>query len=98
MSSDIIMDYTMVADMKAACAKVREELETAISEVSSIADTLEGGGLIGAGGTSFSNALRGSLQNKISVLRDQIQEVEDGLQAAMIDMQTADNTAKQDIQ
>ncbi len=89
--ADIIkMDYGQMEEMAQAFAQGAQQLESTISEMNSIAQTLENGGLIGDAGDAFTDGIRSTLIPAIQRLMDKFTELQGDVMGAMQDMQEAD--------
>jgi WXG100 family type VII secretion target len=96
--SDIIkMDYALMEEMGQTFLQAVEQLQDTMQEMQSIANTLEGGALLGQGGAAFTDALRGKLSPAISRLIDKCQELSGDVQGAMQDMKEADEASRNEF-
>jgi WXG100 family type VII secretion target len=93
--ADIIkMNYEQMEDMARSLGQASQDLESMVSAVGSIADMLEGGGLIGAAGDAFSDACRNPLTRALQTLQAKMSELQGDINGAMQDMQSADSETK----
>jgi WXG100 family type VII secretion target len=69
-------------------------LQETNSRMEKIASTLEGGALLGQGGTAFVEAIRDSLNPAIARLEEKYQELAQDVRKAIEDMQEADQESK----
>lgn len=93
--SDIIkMDYGMMREMAQTFLQGANQLDETMSEMKSIAQTLEGGALLGRGGDAFVDAINTKLCPSITRLKDKFEELAQDVLKAMEDMQSADNTTE----
>ncbi|MCA9935276.1 MAG: WXG100 family type VII secretion target [Ardenticatenaceae bacterium] len=89
--ADIIkMNYGQMEEMAQAFAQGAQQLETTISEMNTLAQMMENGGLMGDAGDSFTDAIRSALIPSIQRLMDKFTELQGDILGAMQDMQQAD--------
>lgn len=69
-------------------------LQETNSRMEKVASTLEGGALLGQGGTAFTEAIRDSLNPAIAKLEEKFQELAQDVRKAIEDMQEADAESK----
>lgn len=94
--SDIIkMDYGLMEEMSQTFLQAVEALQDTTQEIQSIANTLEGGALLGRGGTGFVESLRGDLTPAIARLIDKCQELSQDINSAVESMQAEDSVSDQ---
>lgn len=91
---EIKLNYELAEAMIRTFKDGYEELQDTMQEMQSIANTLEGGALLGQGGTAFTDAVRGVLSPSLSRLIDKFQELAEDVQAAIDAMKEADATSK----
>jgi WXG100 family type VII secretion target len=95
MAGDIIkMDYSDMQDMAKTFQQSSQQLRETMQEMKAIAETLEGGALLGRGGQAFVQAINGKLNKSITKLDEKMNELQKDVLSAMKDMQQADNTSK----
>ncbi|GEM_PF-2885651 len=80
---DFKIDRRMMLEMKETFKNTETELEETLREVASIAQMIEGGGLIGDGGNEFIEALQTTLTQKVRELCDKALEFQNDIQAAI---------------
>ena len=92
--SDIIkMDYGLMDDMAQAFDESAQTMEDVQKQVSSIAQELQDGGLLGQAGEAFADALSTRLAPAIARLQDKFTELRQDIVAAKQDMVDADRTS-----
>ena len=69
-------------------------LQETNSRMEKVASTLEGGALLGQGGTAFTEAIRDSLLPAIGRLEEKYQELAQDVRKAIEEMQEADQESK----
>jgi WXG100 family type VII secretion target len=95
MAKDVIkMDYGDMQEMAKTFQQSSQQLRETINEMKGIAETLEGGALLGRGGQAFVGAINGKLNKSIQKLDQKILELQKDVLNAMKDMQQADTTSK----
>jgi WXG100 family type VII secretion target len=87
------MDYEAMERMKAEFAKSSEELDKVRDEAMKIAMILEDGGLRGAAGEAFVDAIRSSLYRKITELLEKFEELAKDIQDNIDIMRKVDEDA-----
>lgn len=85
--------YDLAEDMAKSFQKGSEQLEQVTSEMQNIATTLEGGALIGRGGTSFVEAIRSQLLPSLTRLNEKFQELDKDVRQAIKFMREEDEQA-----
>ena len=73
------------------CVNVLQETS---SRMEKVASTLEGGALLGQGGTAFVEAIRDSLLPALGRMEEKYQELAQDVRKAIEDMQEADQESK----
>jgi WXG100 family type VII secretion target len=92
--SDIIkMDYDLMEDMARVFDESAKTMEDVQQQVSSIAQELQDGGLLGQAGEAFADALSTRLAPAIARLEEKFTELKTDVKAAEQDMRDADSTA-----
>lgn len=95
MAKEVIkLDYGLADDMIRTFQQGVEQLQDTLQEMQSVANTLEGGALLGQGGEAFVAAIRGRLCPAIGKLTDKFKELAQDVQAAKQYMQEADRESK----
>jgi len=92
-TEEIRLVYELAEDMAKTFAKGGEQLEQTAQEMQNIAGTLEGGALLGRGGTAFVEALRSQLTPSLQRLGEKFQELDGDVKVAIQAMQTQDARA-----
>ncbi len=85
--------YATAEDMINSFQRGSEQLEKTFQEMQGVASTLEGGALLGQGGTAFTDAVRSKLCPAIGRLNDKFKELAGDVQKAIEYMQEADKTS-----
>jgi WXG100 family type VII secretion target len=94
--NEIKLDYDKADNMAKTFAQSSEQLQDTLQEVQKIANTLEAGALLGQGGQTYVEAIRGKLSPSLSRLIDKFQELESDVRKAIELMKQADeDSAKQ---
>jgi WXG100 family type VII secretion target len=92
--SDIIkMDYGLMDEMARGFDESTQTLEAVQKQVSSIAQELQDGGLLGQAGEAFVDALSTRLAPAIARLEEKFTELRQDIVAAKQDMADADSTS-----
>lgn len=94
MSDKIKLDYGLAEEMIRTFEQGVEQLQDTMQEMQNIANLIEGGALLGRGGDSFKEAIRGKLAPAISRLTDKFQELSRDVDAAVKYMREADTQSK----
>lgn len=95
--AEIKMDYQMMAEMKDTFQKSAEELDDTLHQMEKVAEMLEGGGLIGEGGSAFTDAVRNALNPKIKELMQKFEEIQRDIGNAVEAMQQSDTTSSSEM-
>jgi WXG100 family type VII secretion target len=90
---EIKLDYELAEAMAKTFKKSADEIETTITEIKNLAGVLEGGALLGRGGTSFTEALTSKLSPSLSRLMAKFIELEADVQSAIRSMREADQSS-----
>ena len=91
---EIKLDYVKAEDMIKAFQAGQQDLQTAQTNMSKVAQQLEDGALLGKGGEEFKNAINGPLVGSIKKLEEKFQEMAEDVQKAIDFMKQADQKAK----
>jgi WXG100 family type VII secretion target len=94
MADEIKLDYGMAETMSSIFGQGVEELQDVMQEMQNIANTLEGGVLVGRGGQAMTDAIRGSLAPSMTKLIAKFQELQGDVDAAIAAMRQADASAR----
>jgi WXG100 family type VII secretion target len=94
MADVIKMDYGQMEDMAKTFKDSSQKLEEVKSAMQSIAQTMEGGALLGDGGKAFASAIREQLVPAITKLGQKFDELQADVKGAEEDMKQADTTSK----
>jgi WXG100 family type VII secretion target len=92
--SKIKMEYARMEEMAKTFQQGSEQLKDTLSQMQSIANTLQDGALLGQGGAAFTDAIRNKLCPSISRLEQKFEELQRDILGALKDMQAADSTSK----
>jgi WXG100 family type VII secretion target len=92
--SKIKMEYARMEEMAKTFQQGSEQLKDTLSQMQSIANTLQDGALLGQGGAAFTDAIRNKLCPSISRLEQKFEELQRDVLGALKDMQAADATSK----
>ena len=95
MADKIKLDYRLADEMSKAFHKAHEQLEQTMQEMRGVADTVEGGALLGRGGDAFKDSIRGKLCTSIDKLARKMLELEVDVTKAKHAMQQADTESQQ---
>ncbi len=94
MTDEIKLVYSTAEDMIHTFEQGVERLENTMTAMKNIADTLEGGALLGQGGEAFTDAIKSKLCPAINRLTDKFKELAGDVHQAIEFMQQADRTSK----
>ncbi len=95
MSSEIIqLDYGKAEEMIKTFDQGAQQLQTTLQEMQNLANMLEGGALLGDGGSAFCDAIRGKLCPAIQKLDAKFKELSKDVKGAVSDMRQADAASK----
>jgi WXG100 family type VII secretion target len=94
MADVIKMDYEKMEEMAKCFQDSSRQLEDVKSAMQSIAQTMEGGALLGDGGQAFAGAIRDQLVPVITKLAEKLVELQGDVKGAEDDMKQADTTSK----
>jgi WXG100 family type VII secretion target len=94
MADVIKMDYGLMEDMAKSFKDSSQQLQEIKSAMQSIAQTMEGGALLGAGGQAFASAIREQLLPAITRLGEKLDQLSADVKGAEDDMKQADSTSK----
>ena len=95
MSSEIIkLDYGKAEEMIKTFDQGAQQLQTTLQEMQNLANMLEGGALLGDGGSAFCDAIRGKLGPAIQKLDAKFKELSKDVKGAVSDMRQADAASK----
>lgn len=92
MSEIIKMNYAKMADMASAFNNACQQLESTKSTANIISQLLEGGALLGVGGTEYANAVRAGLIPALDRLGAKMTELEGDINNAVSEHQATDKT------
>lgn len=85
--------YELAEDMAKSFQKGVESLEQTTQEMQNIASSLEGGALVGRGGSAFVEAIRSQLVPALGRLKEKFQELDGDVRVAIAKMREADDQA-----
>lgn len=88
---EIKMNYEEMERMIQACKGAEDQLEEVISQVIHITEEINGGALLGTGGTAYYDALQEVLKPKLQKLRNKFVELQGDLRQAVSSMKSADS-------
>lgn len=91
---EIKLDYELADAMAKTFKHGSDQLEATISEMKSLVGVLEGGALLGRGGSSFSDALTSKFNPALERLKAKFIELEADVQSAITSMREADEKSK----
>lgn len=94
MADEIKLDYGLAETMANVFGQGVEELQDVMQEMQNIANTLEGGVLLGRGGQALTDAIRSSLAPSMTKLIAKFEELQGDVQTAIQAMRQADTAAK----
>lgn len=83
--------YELAEDMAKSFQKGVQGLEQTTQEVQNVASTLEGGALLGRGGSAFVEAIRSQLVPSLNRLKEKLQELDGDVRVAIAKMREADD-------
>jgi WXG100 family type VII secretion target len=92
--SKIKMEYARMEEMAKTFQQGAEQLKDTLSQMQSIANTLQDGALLGNGGTAFADAIRNKLCPAISRLEQKFEELNKDVLVAKAKMMEADQTSQ----
>jgi WXG100 family type VII secretion target len=87
---EIKLDYELAEAMAKTFKQSADQIEAAITEMKSLVTIIDGGALLGRGGTSLNEALTGKLSPALSRLMAKFIELEADVQSAIRSMRDAD--------
>jgi uncharacterized protein YukE len=85
--------YALAEDMAKTFQKGAEQLEASTREMQGIASTLEGGALLGRGGSAFVEAIRSQLCPSLDRLKAKFHELDGDVKVAIQAMRDEDTKA-----
>jgi WXG100 family type VII secretion target len=85
--------YELAEDMAKSFQKGAQVLESTTNEMQGIASTLEGGALLGRGGTAFVEAIKTQLYPGLKRLQEKFRELDGDVKAAIKAMRDEDAKA-----
>jgi WXG100 family type VII secretion target len=94
MADKIKIDYRQAEEMIQTFRKGKEQLHQTLVEMQGVANTIEGGALVGRGGDALKDSIRGKLCKSIDALSQKFGELEDDVKKAMDAMKQADQESK----
>lgn len=95
MSTDEIkLNYPLAEDMAKAFQQGAQQLEETTLEMQNIAAMLEGGALLGRGGSAFVESIRDKLCPSLERLTEKFRELEGDVNTAIAAMRQADEQSK----
>jgi len=94
MTDEIRLVIPTAEDMIKTLVQGVNVLQETSSKMEKVASTLEGGALLGQGGTAFTEAVRDSLIPAIGRIEEKYQELAQDVRKAIEDMQEADEESK----
>ncbi len=98
MTDKIKLDYRLAEEMEQTFRKGQQQLQQTLQEMQGVANTLEGGALLGRGGDAFKDAVKAKLCKSITNLNAKFKELEDDVKKAVQYMQEADAASKSKFQ
>ncbi len=93
MTDKIKLVYETAEDMIHTFQQGSEQLEKTLQTMQGVADSLEGGALLGRGGDAFADAIRSKLVPAIARLDHKFKELAGDVHKAIDYMQQADKTS-----
>src|SRR3954454_3911608 len=89
--------YALAEDMAKTFQKGAEQLEATTREMQGVASTLEGGALLGRGGSAFVEAIRSQLCPSLDKLKAKFHELDGDVKVAIKAMQEEDSKAAKEF-
>jgi WXG100 family type VII secretion target len=80
---DVRMNYESMATMASAFDKAAQQLDDTMSAMQKVVQQMEGGALVGNGGTAFANAIQEQLVPAMNTMRDKLAEMGEDIRAAV---------------
>ena len=90
---DVQMDYDMMEDMNNVFKNGAQQLSETRQAMENLAQQMEGGSLLGEGGESFADALRGILGPRLNKLEQKFSELAQDVIGAVRDLRDGDKEA-----
>lgn len=90
---EIKLDFGLAEDMAKTIKESYEKLQDLSQEMQNIANTLEEGALLGRGGATFVDAIRGQLAPSLAKFIEKFEELEGDIHEAMDFMRESDDTS-----
>jgi WXG100 family type VII secretion target len=90
---EIKLDFGLAEDMAKTIKESYEKLQDLSQEMQNIANTLEEGALLGRGGATFVDAIRGQLCPSLAKFIEKFEEIEGDIHEAMDFMRESDETS-----
>lgn len=87
---EIKLDYELAEAMAKMFKKGADQIDTTRTEMKNLASVLEGGALLGKGGTSFHEALTSKIEPALARLMAKFIELEADVKSAISSMRDAD--------
>ncbi|MEZ4726294.1 MAG: WXG100 family type VII secretion target [Caldilineaceae bacterium] len=94
MADKIKLDYRLAEEMIQTFRKGQQQLQQTMQEMQGLANTLEGGALLGRGGDAFKDAIKSKLCKSIANLDAKFKELEGDVKKAVQYMQEADRESQ----
>lgn len=91
--TDVQMDYDLMEEMAQIFREGSQQLEDTIRTMQGIAASLENGALLGRGGDVLASAIRDRLNARIARLQEKLEELQQDVMGALIDLRDGDKTA-----
>jgi WXG100 family type VII secretion target len=80
---DVRMNYESMETMASAFFKAAEQLDETMGEMQKVAQQMEGGALVGQGGSAFVDAIQSQLVPAMNIMRDKLSEMGEDINAAV---------------
>jgi uncharacterized protein YukE len=94
MTEKIKLDYRLADEMIRTFRKGHQQLEQTMREMQGVANTLESGALLGQGGDTMRDAVRGDLCKAINNLAEKFKELEGDVGKAVEYMKAVDDESR----
>lgn len=88
------MDFPSMEKMAQTFGQAQQQLQETQQAMTKIAEQMEGGALLGQGGSTFVTAIKNTLNKKLKTMADKMKELQTDINSAQQAMRQAEGTAK----
>ena len=91
---DVKMNYDSMNNMENAFKQAASQVQDSINAMNQVAQTLEGGALLGAAGSAFSDAIRSKLVPNMKTISEGMSKLQQDINGAVVATRDGVSTAQ----